>query len=171
MFLSCRASRLSEAVAHSCNPLAERGEIVLGYRESSVPFSFVEGKHPDGSPRAIGYAIDLCGEIADDIQAVAGMRIQIVGFESLGEAGWGVVEDICRRWLRLDVLTEEQSGHVVPDVVLWLDDTLQSSTVSAEQASNAPNIVICKDPFVAYQRFRMHESTGQEGVFEYITQP
>ena len=55
----------------------ERGEIVLGYRASSVPFSFVEGKNPDGSPRAIGYAIDLCGEIADDIQAAIGRPVKI----------------------------------------------------------------------------------------------
>lgn len=110
---------------------------------------------------------------ADDIQEVAGMRIQIVGFDSPDEGsnpgGLGVVEDICRRWLRLDVLAKEQAGHIVPDVVLWLEDTLQSSTV--EQPAKAPNIVICKDPFVAYQRFLIHESTGHGGVFEYITQP
>ncbi|TDM90970.1 amino acid ABC transporter substrate-binding protein, partial [Lactobacillus crispatus] len=41
------------------------------------PFSFVEGKRPDGSPRAIGYAIDLCGEIADDVQAAIGRPVRI----------------------------------------------------------------------------------------------
>jgi ABC-type amino acid transport substrate-binding protein len=46
-----------EVLTGTLKSVAERGEIVLGYRESSVPFSFVEGKHPDGSPRAIGYAI------------------------------------------------------------------------------------------------------------------
>lgn len=126
-------------------------------------------------PGTIGVSSDDKA-FADDIQEVAGMRIQIVGFESIDDkgsirGGWGVVEDICRRWLRLDVLTKEQTRLVVPDVVLWLDDSLQSSTVSVEQPAKAPNIVICKDPFAAYQRFRMHESTGHGGVFEYITQP
>ena len=66
-----------EVLTGTLKRVAERGEIVLGYRESSVPFSFVEGKHRDGSPRAIGYAIDLCGEIADDIQAAIGRTVTI----------------------------------------------------------------------------------------------
>ncbi len=66
-----------EVLTGTLKSVAERGEIVLGYRESSVPFSFVEGKHPDGSPRAIGYAIDLCGEVADDIQEAIGRPVKI----------------------------------------------------------------------------------------------
>ncbi|MDP4003508.1 amino acid ABC transporter substrate-binding protein [Methylobacterium sp. NEAU K] len=66
-----------ELLTGTLKSVAERGEIVLGYRESSVPFSFVEGQHPDGTPRAIGYAIDLCGEIADDIQAAIGRPVKI----------------------------------------------------------------------------------------------
>lgn len=66
-----------EVLTGTLKRVAERGEIVLGYRESSVPFSFVEGKHRDGSPRAIGYAIDLCGEIADDIQAAIGRTVTV----------------------------------------------------------------------------------------------
>ncbi|KQS50432.1 amino acid ABC transporter substrate-binding protein [Methylobacterium sp. Leaf361] len=66
-----------EVLTGTLRSVAERGEIVLGYRESSVPFSFVEGKQSDGSPRPIGYAIDLCGEIADDIQAAIGRPVKI----------------------------------------------------------------------------------------------
>lgn len=66
-----------EVLTGTLRSVAERGEIVLGYRESSVPFSFVEGKQPDGSPRPIGYAIDLCGEIADDVQAAIGRPVKI----------------------------------------------------------------------------------------------
>ena len=66
-----------EVLTGTLKSVAERGEIVLGYRESSVPFSFVEGKQPDGSPRPIGYAIDLCGEIADDVQAAIGRPVKI----------------------------------------------------------------------------------------------
>lgn len=66
-----------EVLTGTLKHVAERGEIVLGYRESSVPFSFVEGRHPDGSPRVIGYAIDLCGEIVDDVQAAIGRPVKI----------------------------------------------------------------------------------------------
>ena len=71
------ASALATRADSTLKSVAERGEIVLGYRESSVPFSFVEGKQPDGSPRPIGYAIDLCGEIADDVQAAIGRPVKI----------------------------------------------------------------------------------------------
>ena len=36
-----------EVLTGTLRSVAERGEIVLGYRESSVPFSFVEGKRPE----------------------------------------------------------------------------------------------------------------------------
>ncbi|MCJ2134845.1 amino acid ABC transporter substrate-binding protein [Methylobacterium sp. J-026] len=66
-----------EVLTGTLKSVAERGEIVLGYRESSVPFSFVEGRNPDGAPRAIGYALDLCGEVADDVQAAIGRPVKI----------------------------------------------------------------------------------------------
>ena len=72
-----RPAAAIEVLTGTLKRVAERGEIVLGYRESSVPFSFVEGKRPDGSPRAIGYAIDLCGEIADDVQAAIGRKVTV----------------------------------------------------------------------------------------------
>src|SRR5271166_5411271 len=40
----------------------DTGVITLGYREASVPFSF---RDPAGRP--VGYSIDLCNEIVDDI--------------------------------------------------------------------------------------------------------
>ncbi len=72
-----RPAAAVEVLTGTLKSVAERGEIVLGYRESSVPFSFVEGKNPDGSPRPIGYALDLCGEVADDIQAAIGRPVKI----------------------------------------------------------------------------------------------
>ncbi|MGU3594176.1 amino acid ABC transporter substrate-binding protein, partial [Methylobacterium brachiatum] len=72
-----RPAAAIEVLTGTLKRVAERGEVVLGYRESSVPFSFVEGKHRDGSPRVTGYAIDLCGEIADDIQAAIGRKVAV----------------------------------------------------------------------------------------------
>lgn len=61
--------------------IAEKGEVVIGYRTSSVPFSFVEGKQADGNPRPIGYAIDLCGEIVDEIGRETGRTDLKVRYE------------------------------------------------------------------------------------------
>jgi glutamate/aspartate transport system substrate-binding protein len=42
----------------------EKGEIVMGHREASVPFSYIG---PEGKP--IGYSIDLCNKIIDKAKA------------------------------------------------------------------------------------------------------
>lgn len=41
----------------------EKGEIVMGHREASVPFAYIG---PEGKP--IGYSIDLCNKIIDKIK-------------------------------------------------------------------------------------------------------
>jgi glutamate/aspartate transport system substrate-binding protein len=41
----------------------ETGAVVIGYREASFPFSFVG----EGAKRPLGYSIDLCGGIVDEI--------------------------------------------------------------------------------------------------------
>jgi glutamate/aspartate transport system substrate-binding protein len=49
------------------------GSITLGYRESSIPFSYLT---PGGTP--IGYSIDLCKEVVDEVaNALDGMTITI----------------------------------------------------------------------------------------------
>jgi glutamate/aspartate transport system substrate-binding protein len=49
------------------------GSITLGYRESSIPFSYLDAR---GAP--IGYAIDLCKEVVDDLaEALDGMTIAV----------------------------------------------------------------------------------------------
>lgn len=44
--------------------IANSGEIVIGHRESSVPFSYL-----DGNQQAVGYSIDLCMKIVDAVAA------------------------------------------------------------------------------------------------------
>ncbi|MBP6018595.1 MAG: amino acid ABC transporter substrate-binding protein [Burkholderiaceae bacterium] len=45
------------------------GEIVLGYRETAVPFSFLDSQH-----QPAGFALDLCMEIVDQIKGKLGMQ-------------------------------------------------------------------------------------------------
>jgi glutamate/aspartate transport system substrate-binding protein len=42
----------------------ERGEITLGYRDASVPFSYLDDKQ-----QPVGYSIDLCLRVADAVKA------------------------------------------------------------------------------------------------------
>lgn len=44
--------------------IAENGEIVIGHRESSVPFSYL-----DENQKPVGYSIDLCMKVVDAVAA------------------------------------------------------------------------------------------------------
>jgi len=51
----------------------DTGTITLGYRESSLPFSYLNKRH-----QPIGYSIDLCREIVEDVSTeLDGMEIKI----------------------------------------------------------------------------------------------
>jgi len=47
--------------------IQDRGEINMGHREASVPFSYIGN---DGKP--LGYSVDLCHKIIDEIKVVTG---------------------------------------------------------------------------------------------------
>lgn len=57
---SVQAQDLSGTLAK----IAESGEIVLGHRESSVPFAYL-----DENQKPVGYSIDLCMKIVDAVAA------------------------------------------------------------------------------------------------------
>lgn len=48
------------------------GEIVIGHRESSVPFSYL-----DSNQQPVGYSIDLCMKIVDAVSAELGKNVSI----------------------------------------------------------------------------------------------
>ena len=47
--------------------IAERGSIVLGHRESSVPFAYL-----DENQKPIGYSIDLCMKVVEGVEETVG---------------------------------------------------------------------------------------------------
>lgn len=54
--------------------VAGGGKLVIAHRESSVPFSYVEGGKP------IGYAVDLCLRLAEVVRKKTGMKDMAVEF-------------------------------------------------------------------------------------------
>ena len=65
--LVCAALALpasAQQVSGTLKKIKETGSITVGYRESSIPFSYLDDKeHP------IGYAMDLCMKIVDAVKA------------------------------------------------------------------------------------------------------
>jgi len=61
--LVCATSAMAAEPTGTLKKIKDRKTIVLGYRESSWPFSFVDA---DGQPA--GYSVDLCVRIAEAVQ-------------------------------------------------------------------------------------------------------
>jgi glutamate/aspartate transport system substrate-binding protein len=61
------------ALSGTLKKVKDTGTITLGYRESSLPFSYLNRRQ-----QPIGYAIDLCREIVEDLSTeLGGMEIKI----------------------------------------------------------------------------------------------
>jgi glutamate/aspartate transport system substrate-binding protein len=60
------------ALAGTLRSVAERGRIALGYRESSLPFSYL-----DPQRRPIGYSIDLCLAVVDAVREELGREVAV----------------------------------------------------------------------------------------------
>ncbi|MEI4234914.1 amino acid ABC transporter substrate-binding protein [Roseovarius sp. D22-M7] len=52
--------------------IAERGSIVLGHRESSVPFAYL-----DENQAPIGYSIDLCMKVVEAVEETLGTDLEV----------------------------------------------------------------------------------------------
>lgn len=61
-------SASAEPLAGTLAKIKETGTITLGYRESSVPFAYL-----DDQQRPIGYSMDLCNRVVGAVKATLGM--------------------------------------------------------------------------------------------------
>ena len=59
----------------------ETGSITLGYRESSVPFSYLNA---DGKP--VGYAFTVCQRVADAVKSELGLKTLDVKYQAVTSA-------------------------------------------------------------------------------------
>jgi glutamate/aspartate transport system substrate-binding protein len=62
----------AEGQGGTLDKIAASGEIVIGHRESSVPFSYL-----DANQQPVGYSIDLCMKIVDAVAAELGKELSV----------------------------------------------------------------------------------------------
>jgi hypothetical protein len=77
--------------------LATGGKLRIGYRESSVPFSFVN--KDTGKP--VGYALELCLQIADVVKKKAGVKdlpVELVMVTSANRIDMVPKENLHEQW-------------------------------------------------------------------------
>ncbi|WOS61999.1 amino acid ABC transporter substrate-binding protein [Sinorhizobium fredii] len=72
------AAESAEPLDGTLKKVAETGEIVVSYRDAAVPFSYI-----DGDQKPLGYALDICLKVVEDIKAELKMpdlhtRLQLV---------------------------------------------------------------------------------------------
>src|SRR5260370_41827299 len=53
----------AEELTGTLKKIKETGTITIGYRDSSIPFSYL-----DDNQKPIGFAIDICGKIVDSVK-------------------------------------------------------------------------------------------------------
>ncbi|MGE8355215.1 MAG: transporter substrate-binding domain-containing protein [Microvirgula sp.] len=57
------APALAAELTGTLKKVKDKGEIVIGYRESSIPFSYL-----DGNQKPVGYMMDLCNRVVADVK-------------------------------------------------------------------------------------------------------
>jgi len=70
--LGCPA-QAAEVLTGTLKQANASGVVTVGYRESSLPFSYIA----PGAKQPMGYAIDLCREIVDDMSKFIGRPLEI----------------------------------------------------------------------------------------------
>ncbi|HET7764882.1 MAG TPA: transporter substrate-binding domain-containing protein [Burkholderiales bacterium] len=69
------APATAQQLSGTLKKIKETGSITVGYRESSIPFSYLDDKQ-----QPIGYAMDLCMKIVDAVKAdlkMPGLKVQL----------------------------------------------------------------------------------------------
>jgi glutamate/aspartate transport system substrate-binding protein len=73
VFLALATSASAQELTGTLKHIKDTGTITLGVRESSIPFSYLTK-----SGQAIGYSIDLCNAVVDEVASeLDGMEVQV----------------------------------------------------------------------------------------------
>ncbi|WP_299752734.1 amino acid ABC transporter substrate-binding protein [uncultured Tateyamaria sp.] len=70
--LSLAAPLAAQDLTGTLAKIDESGEIVIGHRESSVPFAYL-----DDNQKPVGYSLDLCMKVVDAVSAELGKELSI----------------------------------------------------------------------------------------------
>jgi len=75
------SAALADDLSGTLKKIKDTGTITIGNRESSVPFSYLD---KDGTP--VGYSIDLCKHIVDEVKATLGLPDLKVNYMTVSPA-------------------------------------------------------------------------------------
>ena len=81
MTLALMTGAKADDLTGTLKKVKDTGTITLGYRESSVPFSYL-----DGNQKPVGFSIDLCGKVVEAVKTKLGMPDLKVAYTPVNSA-------------------------------------------------------------------------------------
>lgn len=81
MTLALMTGAKADDLTGTLKKVKDTGTITLGYRESSVPFSYL-----DGNQKPVGFSIDLCGKVVEAVKSKLGMPDLKVAYTPVNSA-------------------------------------------------------------------------------------
>lgn len=108
----------------------------------------------------------------DQIEDLKGLRVGISLSTPRREGpvpAWQkAVRDICCDWLTMEIVSSQTTS---PELMIWSHDRLPKSNKEILALAKAPNVVICPNAIVAYDRSKSLELADHAAIFEFIAQP
>jgi glutamate/aspartate transport system substrate-binding protein len=81
MTLALMTGANADDLTGTLKKVKDTSTITLGYRETSVPFSYL-----DGNQKPVGFSIDLCGKVVEAVKAKLGMPDLKVAYTAVNSA-------------------------------------------------------------------------------------
>ncbi|KAI5455857.1 hypothetical protein BGZ63DRAFT_418139 [Mariannaea sp. PMI_226] len=129
----------------------------------------------------VPYSTNIASLLSDDdkvfeqrVRDLAGLRVRVMPSDPGNEAGPDIprneLEDICSKWLQMEIVSGVHKNKMTPDLILWPFKAIPPS-FNFEMLANTPNIVICSNSTEAYRKSQWFNSAGRSKIFEFVAQP
>lgn len=115
-------------------------------------------------------------EFEELVRDIKGLRVRIVNSgwptgEHAPSASSGSLDVICREWLQMEVVSDSAAQQAVPDIIIWSHGDLPNYSDNDEELGRHPNVVVCPNALVAYQRTMEIGSSHGSKLLDFISQP
>jgi signal transduction histidine kinase len=118
-------------------------------------------------------------EVDEEAKRLKGLRVRLIGFPSEEEIKsctasgipMSAMQTMCHRWLEMDVIHESSSQHVAPDIVLCNEVAIDDPVLTSPELSRSPVVVICANAITAHKRSSQRNTSEEQRVYEFVSQP
>ncbi len=124
---------MAQGLSGTLEKIKETGTVVLGFRETSIPFSYL-----DDNQKPVGYALDICMKIVDAVKTELNMpalKVQTMGVTSSNR-----IPLMANGTIDLECASTTNNADRQKQVSFTNTHFLTASKFVAKKSSNIPNI-------------------------------